>query len=125
MEVVTKGLPNLLVHLDEIIVHSRLHPEHLDHLSRLFQRLRGHHLKINLPKSNLRLSKLSVLRFCFTPEGILPSEDHLKALKQTAPAASMQDIQQFLDMCNFLQNHIRNYAQTAAALNILTWKDHP
>jgi hypothetical protein len=95
MEAITKGLPNLLIHLDDIIIHSRSHLEHLDHLWQLFQRLQGHHLKVNFPTSDIRLAELSFLGFCLTPEGISLGEDNLKALRLTTLPASVQEIPQF------------------------------
>jgi hypothetical protein len=114
----------MLVHLYEVIIHSSSDPEYLEHLQQLFQQLWHHHLEINLPKSDIGCSQLSVLGFHFTPKGISPSKDHLKALRQTPPPTSMQEIQQFLGLCNFFWAHIKNNAQTATTLNILTCKDY-
>jgi hypothetical protein len=119
MEAVTHGLPNIIVHLNELVVHSTTQQEHLDHLQLLLQWLRHHSIKINLPKSDIGNTDLSFLGFWLPPKGIVPGEDYLKAIQQTPPPSPVQEIWQFLGMCNFFWAHIQNYAKTDATLNAL------
>jgi hypothetical protein len=46
IEAVMKGLPNVLVYIDDILVHSRSHEEHRQSLNEVFKRLAQHNLKI-------------------------------------------------------------------------------
>jgi hypothetical protein len=50
METVTKGIPNVIVYIEDILVHSKTHDEHTRILQFLFERLTRHNLKIRLEK---------------------------------------------------------------------------
>ncbi len=50
METVINGLANVIVYIDDLLVHSATHPEHITALDRVLQRLVQHHIKINLQK---------------------------------------------------------------------------
>jgi hypothetical protein len=93
--------PNLIIHLDEIVVHSATPREHLEHLPLLLQWLWHHSIKINLTKSEIGSTELSFLGFRLTPESIVPREDHLKALQQSLSPSSVQEIRQFLGMSEY------------------------
>jgi hypothetical protein len=87
MEAVTHGLPNIIVHLNEPLVHSATHQEHLDHLQLLLQWLQHHGIKINLQKSDIGSKEPSFLGFWITPKGLClekitsrPSSKHLPHL---------------------------------------------
>ena len=50
MEAVMLGIPNILVYINDLLVHYKTHEEHLEILNMVFPRLRAHNLKIKLPK---------------------------------------------------------------------------
>jgi len=44
VEAVVQGLANIIVYIDDLIVHSSTHDEHLHSLDQLFERLQAHNL---------------------------------------------------------------------------------
>jgi hypothetical protein len=50
VELAMRGLVNVIVHIDDLLVHSKSHAEHQDKLEKLFCRLRNTGLKANLKK---------------------------------------------------------------------------
>jgi len=50
MEAAMKGIPNVLVYIDDILKHSNTHEEHRQILRQFFQRLKRFNLKIHLEK---------------------------------------------------------------------------
>ena len=50
MEKVMAGIDNVLVYIDDLLLHSRTHPEHLVTLYQTLTRLEEHNLKINIAK---------------------------------------------------------------------------
>jgi hypothetical protein len=87
-------------------------------------------LKINLPKSFFGATEVSYLSFKLTLEGIKPGADKLKAVAATKPPNNITEVRAFLGLCNFFRGHVRNVAQLAAPLNLLTtnmceWKRGP
>jgi hypothetical protein len=125
MEAVTKGLPNILVYIDDLLVHSKSHKEQLQQLEALFQRLIQHNLKINIKKCCFGAKQVDYLGFTLTEKGVLPGSHKLKAVACASPPIDVKGVRQFLGLCNFFRNHVRNFAQITHPLTILTRKDTP
>ncbi len=125
VEAVVEGLSNIIVYIDDLIVHSDSHEQHLRSLDQLFERLRAHNLKVNLKKCVFGSKDVMYLGFHLTESGIKPGVDKLKAVKDTLPPKNVHEIRQFLGLCNFFRTHVRNFAQVSAPLTALTKKDSP
>jgi hypothetical protein len=123
VEAVVKGIRNIIVYIDDLLVHSQNHHEHLEQLDGLFKRLRAHKLKANLKKCVFGSDNVSYLGFRLTPEGIKPGLDKLKVIEKANPPKNVHEVRQFLGLCNFFRTHVRNFAQITAPLTALTRKD--
>ena len=123
MELVVKGLDNIIVYIDDLLVHNSDHIQHRKSLQLLFDRLRHANLKLNLPKCNFGSENVTYLGFRLTPQGILPGADKLAAVKNSLPPTNVHQVRQFLGLANFFRTHIRNFSLIASPLNILTRKD--
>jgi Reverse transcriptase (RNA-dependent DNA polymerase) len=123
VEQVVKGIPNVVVYIHNLIIHSKTHEDHLRSLDAVFTRLAAHDLRINLKKCIFGSSETSYLGFRLTKEGIFPGTDKLKAVKEAQPPGNVKQICQFLGLCNFFRGHIQNLAQITSPLTHLTKKD--
>ncbi len=50
METVLRNISNVLVYIDDVLLHTATHEEHLKVLEKVFERLHQNHLKVNLDK---------------------------------------------------------------------------
>jgi hypothetical protein len=123
VELVVKGINNVVVYIDDLIIHSKTHEEHLKRLDEVFTRLAAHNLRANLKKCVFSSSETSYLGFRLTKNGIFPGTDKLKAVKDAKPPENVKQIRQFLGLCNFFRGHIQNFAQITSPLMNLTKKD--
>ncbi len=99
-------------------------------LDELFTRLGKHGKRINLPKSFFGATEVSYLGFKLSPEGLKPVADKLKAVAAAPLPNDITEVSDFLGLCNLFLGHVRNFAQFAALLNLLTtntckWKGGP
>jgi hypothetical protein len=101
METVVNGLSNVIVYIDDLLVHLASHKEHLVTLNQVLERLVQHNIKINLQKCVFGSKEVSYLGFRLTEEGIKPGTDKLKAVKNAPPPSSVHEVRQFLGLCNF------------------------
>jgi hypothetical protein len=125
METVVHNISNVIVYIDNLLVHSASHDEHLATLSKVLQRLVTHNIKINLQKCVFGSKEVSYLGFRLTKEGIKPGIDKLKAVKNknAPPPSNVHEVQQFLRLCNFFRGHVQNFAQLTSPLTALTKKE--
>ncbi len=101
VELVVKGIANVVVYIDDLIIHSQTHEEHLRVLDAVFTRLAAHNLRVNLKKCIFGSSKTSYLGFRLSKVGIFPGTDKLKAVRDAQPPENVKQIRQFLGLCNF------------------------
>jgi hypothetical protein len=123
METVLRNINNVLVDIDDVLLHTATHEEHLQVLEKVFERLHQNHLKVNLDKCFFSNKEVSYLGFTLTPEGIKPGKSKLKAIKDAKPQTDVKTIRSFVGLCNFFRTHIKNFAIIAAPLFKLKRKD--
>jgi hypothetical protein len=85
MEGVLRNISNVIVYIDNLLVHTNTHEDHVKVLEQVLQRLHSHNLKINLDKCFFGNKEVSYLGFTLTPEGIKPGKNKLKAIKDAKP----------------------------------------
>ncbi len=123
MEQVLRGLQNILIYIDDVLINTDTHERHLKALEQVLMRLHQHHLKINLDKCLFSDQQVSYLRFTLTPQGIKPGKAKLKAIKFAKAPTDVKSIWSFVGLCNFFWNHFQNFAITAAPLFKLARQD--
>ena len=124
MEAVVKGLEGIIVYIDDLLVHSDTHEKQINILEQLFQWLLQNGIKVNLDKCIFGNKNVSYLGFQITEKGIIPGSYKLKAIQDVAPPSNVHEVRQFLGLCNFFWNHVKNFAQISAPLTELTHKDN-
>ena len=80
-----RGLANVIVYFDDLLIQSKSHAEHRVHLQQVFTRLRETNLKLKLVKCHFGTTNVDYLGFRLTPEGILPGADKLKCVREALP----------------------------------------
>jgi hypothetical protein len=125
MEKVLQGIQNVLVYIDDLLLHSGHHPEHLKLLDEVLFRLVHNWIKMNLKKCIFGSPEVTYLGFQLTREGIKPGKDKLKAVADFKPPSNTREVHQFLGLCNFFRAHIRDFAKIASPLTELTRKECP
>ncbi len=123
MEGVMRNISNVIVYIDDLLVHTTTHEQHLKVLEQVLERPHSHNLKINLDKCFFGNKEVSYLSFTLTPAGIKPGKNKLKAIKNAKPPTHVKTIRSFVGLCNFFRTHIKNFAIIAAPLFKLTRKD--
>jgi hypothetical protein len=118
MEGVLRNLQNVIVYIDDLLVHSDTHDRYLQILEQVLEPLSQNHLKINLDKCIFGYPEVSYLGFTLTPEGIKPIKNKLRAIQTAKPPNDVKTIRSFVGLCNFFRMHIKDFAVIAAFINL-------
>ena len=86
------------------------------------QRARDHGVTFNEEKCQFGKEQIEFFANVYTKDGLKPSPDKVKAIKECSPPESKEAVRSFLGMAGYLDNYISNYAAIAAPLYQLTGK---
>ena len=123
METVMHSIENVLVYIDDLLLHSHDHESHLQTFEKVLERMVQHGIKLNLEKCVFGSKEVGYLGFRLTETGIKPGIDKLKAVAKAPAPTSVKEVRQFLGLCNFFRNHVRNFSQISAPLTEMTKKE--
>ena len=114
------GIDNIIVYIDDLLIHSKSHEHHLQILDVVMACLLENNMKINVAKCFFGNTEVNYLGFRLTPEGIKPGKDKLKAVAKAKIPETKEEIKSFVGLCNFFRTHIKDFARICEPLN----KDH-
>ncbi len=101
MEGVLRNLKNVIVYIDDLLVHSDTQKRHLQILEQVLDWLWQNDLKTNLDKCIFGNTVVSYLGFTLTLEGIKPGKNKLKAIQTAKAPNHVKTICSFVGLCNF------------------------
>jgi hypothetical protein len=122
---VLSGLSSATPYLDDVIVFSHTWQEHLDHLRRVFRRLRYYGLQLNSAKCNFAAPQLRYLGFIISHQGVAVESDKIDAIRRFPTPANLGQLRSFLGVCAFVRRYIQDFALRARPLYRLLKKDQP
>lgn len=123
LEITIHNLTNTIAYMDSLLVHTQSHEDHLRILEQVLKRMRQGGLRANLEKTTLGQDEIEYLGYRISSEGSIPGVDKLKAVRDALPPTDVAEIRQFLGLCNFFKNHLRNYAVISAPLSNLAKRE--
>jgi len=125
MELIFRGLQwqTLLIYLDDIIIFSSDLDEHLLRLDEVLKRIVQAGLKLKPSKCDLVSEEILYLGHVVGKDGIKPNPKIIKSVQDWKKPTSTKEVQQFLGLCNYYRQYIRNFSDIASPLSHLTRKD--
>ena len=125
MDKVCRGLPFVTTYLDDLLIHSATIEQHKAHLREIFERLQQAGLTLRGKKCRLGLSKVAYLGHIFSADGMSPDDQKSEAIRSWPTPTTLQELKSFLGLASYYRRYVKNFADIAAPLNLLTQKDSP
>ena len=105
-----------LIYLDDLICYSKSIGEHLDRLRQVFERLRISGLKLKPEKCKFFQSEITYLGHRVSKDGIHPSDDNVRAIRESPVPSNFTDIRSFVSSVSAYRRFIKNFSQIAGPL---------
>lgn len=106
-------------YVDDILVVSQNHEDHLRHLETLFEALRAANLRINLEKCVLGASEVTYVGFQVSKHGFRPPAPKIDAIANFPKPEDSTQLRRFLGALNYYRRCIPHAAELQAPLNDL------
>ena len=118
-------IPKCLNQRDDILIGGCTLEDHNKTLEAVLQRAKDFGITFNKEKYLFGVSELEFYGYRFSSEGLKPTEDKVKAVKDCKPPQSRDEVKSFLGMIGYLSKFIPRYAVLTAPLRRLTGHDVP
>jgi hypothetical protein len=123
MDLIMAGARKVLTYIDDLLMHSKNHSEHLVHLANALDRVGKANLRLNLTKFIFGASKVNYLSHTITSADIKPGTDKSDAMRLAPIPRTVKEVQSFNGLANYFQQYIVQFATKAAPLFALTKQD--
>ena len=109
-------LKTCLIYLDDILIFSKTYSEHLDRLSKVFQRVRESGLKLAAEKCSFFKTKTKFLGHVITEDGIEADPDKVVKITNWPKPTNPNEVRQFLGFAGYYRIFIKDFARIAKPL---------
>ena len=107
-------------YLDDIIIFSKTEEEHLEHLEKIFKKLREYGLKMKREKCDFFKKHLQYLGHLVSEEGFEPLPEKIKSIKNMLPLRTAKEVKQFLVLAGYYRKFVPRFADLSRSLTNLT-----
>ena len=123
MQKIFGDMRNILVYMDDIIVHTTTVDQHIKALAQIFLRLRKYKLKLNGKKCKWFQKSVKFLGFILDEGTIKADPDKVKVIKERIPPTNVKELQEFMGMINYYRKFIDKFAEISFPLTDLFKKN--
>jgi hypothetical protein len=123
MDVLLADAEIILTYIDDVLVHSRSHKEHLKHLSAAIHKIGAANLRLNPKKCVFGSDSVEYLGHTLSGDRVRPWQDKAKAMQTAQLPRSVKELRSFCGLANYFRSYIVQFAIKAAPLFKLTRQD--
>ena len=112
-----RDLEFVFCYVDDILILSTSHEQHLEHLAIVFERLKQHQLNINPTKCQLGQEEVTYLGYVINQDGYKPPQNRVQGIIEYPKPSTIKDLRRFLGMLNYYRRCIPHAAKMQAPHN--------
>ena len=111
MDIVCRGLCGIFVYLDDILIASSSHKQHLQHIRVLFNCLKQYGLMVKLAKCIFGIPEIDFLSHHINCQDTIPLPEKVAKVCDFAWPTTVHSLQEFVGMVNFYHQFVPATAQ--------------
>src|SRR5207249_3844252 len=112
----------VVVYIDDILIYSKTFDEHLEHLERVFEKLREVKLMIKLKKCKFGEQNIEFLGHIIGRDGIKPDPEKIEKIKNLKAPNNLTELRSVLGLCSYYRRFVKNFSKIVKPLNKLLKK---
>jgi len=120
-DLINKG--KVAAFLDNVLVGTETEERHDEIVEEILKRLEENNLYIKLEKCVWKVQKIGFLGIVIGPNGIKIEKKKVDGVLSWPEPKNVKDVRKFLGLANYYRRFIKDFAQVARPMNMLTRKD--
>jgi len=116
-DITTDGRRFCEIYLDDVIIVSKSFQEHMDHLTIVFDRIRGVWVKLSPKKCHLFRNKVRYVGHIMSADGIEPDPDKVDKVRNWPTPIGVDSTRTFLGFSGHNRRFVKDYANTTLPSN--------
>ncbi|KAL9258971.1 Retrovirus-related Pol polyprotein from transposon 17.6-like protein, partial [Drosera capensis] len=112
----------VVVFIDDILVYSRDHREHEEHLRTTLKTLRENELYAKFKKCEFLLTEVALLGHVISGEGVKVDPKKIEAITEWSRPTNMTEVRSFLGLAGYYRRFVEGFSKIAIPLSKLTRK---
>ena len=109
--------------VDDMLVETETEEGHNEIVEEVLKWLEENNLYVKLEKYIWKIREVGFLGVVIGPNGIEIEKKKMDGVLSWPEPKNVKDIRKFLDLANYYRRFIKNFAQVARPMNVLTRKD--
>ena len=122
MEGILRGIPNVCVYIDDILVTGQSEQEHLNTLEDVLTRLAEAGLRLKKAKCSFLQLSVEYLGHNISADGLRPTQEKVRAIADAPAPRNVTQLRSFLGLVNYYGKFLPNLSSTLAPLHRLLQK---
>ena len=114
-----KGIPHVLVRVDDILITGKDSDEHFVILMRVLDALEDSGLTVNLKKCEFFKDEVTFCGYRISKEGVRPMQENVKAVIQAPEPRNVSELRSCLGMLNYYQSYLLICSQVISAMAVM------
>jgi len=120
-DLINKG--KVTAFIDNVLVGTETEEGHNEIVEEILRRLEENDLYVKPEKCIWKAKKIGFLGMIIGPNGVKIEKEKVDGILSWPEPKNMKDIRKFLGLANYYRGFIKNFAQVARPINVLTRKD--
>jgi len=100
-----------VVYLDDILIYSKTHAEHVAMVKKVLSRLMEYQLAVSIKKSEFYVKAVEFLGYIVATDGVTMSTRKVDSIRKWKAPRSVKEVQIFLGFANFYRRFIENFSK--------------
>ena len=125
LENLLRGIPQVLVRLDDILITGSSEAEHIQHLDEVLKRLSEAGLRLRLDKCTFQQPQVDWVGHRIDEHGLRPIQDKIETVVQAPRPTNVSELKSFLGMVNYYAKFLPNVSTTLEPLHMLLRTENP
>ena len=92
MDLIMEGAENVITYIDDVLIHSADHKDHISHLEEAITRVQRAHLRLNAKKCIFTSTSIQYLGNTLSSQGVTPGNSKIEAIQKLAPPKTTKQL---------------------------------